>query len=102
MSLPLSITARNPRELAKLIGLDSATAAQWELRIELVTKIAEETKKLGLTHAEVAKRAKTSRARITSIINRNFDDVSTDLLLRVLTALGYRVEVRFSRERRVA
>jgi hypothetical protein len=45
----------------------------------------------NLTHAEVAKRAKTSRTRITSILNRNLQHVTSDLLIRIPGSLGYEV-----------
>lgn len=51
----------------------------------------------GLTHAEVAKRGGSSRTRVTSILNGNLDNVSSDLLIRLLAALGYRVRGSVSR-----
>ena len=50
-----------------------------------------------LTHAQVARLARTSRTRVTAIMNRNTKDVSTDLLLRVLYALGYTAKVKFQK-----
>jgi hypothetical protein len=44
---------------------------------------------------QVARLARTSRTRITAIMNRNTKDISTDLLLRVLYALGYTAKIRF-------
>jgi DNA-binding LacI/PurR family transcriptional regulator len=45
----------------------------------------------------VARLAGTSRTRVTAILNRNTKDISTDLMLRVLYALGYTAKVRFKR-----
>ena len=50
-----------------------------------------------LTHAQVARLARTSRTRVTAIMNRNTKDVSTDLLLRELYALGYTAKVKFQK-----
>jgi hypothetical protein len=50
-----------------------------------------------LTHAQVARLARTSRTRITAILNSNTKDVSTDLLLRVLYALGYTAKITFQK-----
>ena len=86
-----SVMARNSSELAKAMGMSESDGYRWELRSGLVGSIIELIAKAGLTHAEVAKKAKTSRTRITSILNRNIDDVSTDLLIRIIEALGYRV-----------
>jgi len=92
-----AIVTRNAAELAKTLGLTAADGAEIELRSDLNTKIAEVVARKGLTHAEVARLAGTSRTRVTAILNRNTRDVSTDLLLRVLYALGYRAKIRFSR-----
>src|SRR5208283_918623 len=92
-----AIVTRNAAELAKTLGLTAADGAEIELRSDLNTKIAEVVARRGLTHAEVARLAGTSRTRVTAILNRNTKDVSTDLLLRVLYALGYRAKIRFSR-----
>jgi plasmid maintenance system antidote protein VapI len=53
--------------------------------------------KRGLTHAQVAKLAGTSRTRITALTNRNTKDISTDLMLRVLAALGVSAKITFGR-----
>jgi plasmid maintenance system antidote protein VapI len=55
-----------------------------------------------LTHAQVAKIAQTSRTRLTAILNRNTANVSTDLMLRILAALGYRTRITFRRPRNAA
>jgi predicted XRE-type DNA-binding protein len=96
------VIARDAAELAKGIGMSPADANRWEIRSQLVSKIIAVVSAGDLTHLEVAKLVKTSRSRITSILNRNIDDVSTDLLLRILEALGYRVMVTISRQRLVA
>ncbi|MFI5098886.1 MAG: XRE family transcriptional regulator [Candidatus Acidiferrales bacterium] len=92
-----AIVTRNAAELAKTLGLTAADGAEIELRSDLNSKIAEVVARKGLTHAEVARLAGTSRTRVTAILNRNTKDVSTDLLLRVLYALGYRAKIRFSK-----
>jgi predicted XRE-type DNA-binding protein len=89
-----SVVARNARELAGALGLTAADGAEIELRSELNTRIAEIVARKGITHAEVAKLAKTSRTRVTAILNRNTRNVSTDLMLRVLYALGYTAKLK--------
>jgi len=56
----------------------------------------------GITHAEVAKRAGTSRTRVTAILNGDLDHVSSDLLVRILAGLGYRVRVSVVKSDKVA
>jgi hypothetical protein len=74
-----AVVAWNAGELAKALGLTPADGAKIELQSDLNTKIAEVL------------------ARVTAILNRNTKDISTDLMLRVLYALGYTAKVRFKR-----
>lgn len=86
-----------PIELAKELGLSVSHAYEWQVRAELAIKLKEITATDNLTHAQVAKLAKTSRTRITSILNFNLHNVSTDLLIRILAALGYGVNLSVCR-----
>lgn len=89
------IVARNARELAKVLGLTPAEGMEIEFRSDLNDKIIEVVSKKKLTHAEVAMLARTSRTRITAILNRNTRDISTDLMLRVLASLGVEAKLQF-------
>lgn len=97
MKTPKSLVAKSATELAQILALSPATGAEIELRSELNDKVIEIVSKTGLTHDQVAKLARTSRSRITAILNRNTKDVSTDLLLRIIASLGYRAKITFSR-----
>jgi predicted XRE-type DNA-binding protein len=92
-----AVVTRNAFELADALGLTPADAVEMEVRSALNDKIVEIVKKHALTHVQVAKLAETSRTRITAILNRNTQDVSTDLLLRILARLGYRAKISFSK-----
>ncbi len=89
------IVTKNAMELAEALGLSPADGLEIEIRSDLNDKIVEVVKKKGLTHAQVAKLAKTSRTRITALINRNSKDISTDLMLRVLAAIGVYAKIQF-------
>jgi predicted XRE-type DNA-binding protein len=89
------VIARNAAELAKALDLSPIDGAEIELRSTLNSKITEIVRRKGLTHAQVARLARTSRTRVTAIMNRNTKDISTDLLLRVLYALGYTAKLTF-------
>jgi len=91
------VVARNSRGLASALGLSPAEGAEKGLRSELNSKIVDIVARKKLTHAEVAKLARTSRTRVTAILNRNTKSVSTDLMLRVLYALGYMAKLRIKR-----
>jgi predicted XRE-type DNA-binding protein len=89
------VVARNAKELAKVLGLAPAEGMEIEFRSDLNDKIIEVVAKKGLTHSDVARLAHTSRTRVTAILNRNTQDISTDLMLRVLASLGVQAKLQF-------
>lgn len=91
------LTAKTAEELAEILGLSPAEGLDIRIRSELNDKIIETVEKKKLTHAQVAKLAGTSRTRVTAIMNRNTMDISTDLLLRVLAAIGIEAKLTFKR-----
>src|SRR6266567_1464984 len=76
---------RTAAELAKALGLTPADGAEIALRSDLNSKIIEVVHRKGLTHAQVARLARTSRTRLTAIMNRNTKAISTDLLSPLAT-----------------
>jgi predicted XRE-type DNA-binding protein len=96
------IVARTPAELAAVLGLSSLDAVEMEVRSDLNDRIIQIVRRSGLTHAQVAKAAQTSRSRITAVLNRNTQHVSTDLLLRIIAALGYRAKITVRRSKTAA
>lgn len=92
-----SVVAKNSAELAEVLGLSPNDGLEFEIRSDLNNKIIEIVKKKQLTHAQVAKLAKTSRTRITAIMNRNTFETSTDLMLRILSCLGVKAKLQFSK-----
>ena len=96
------IVTRNAEELAEALGLSAADAVEMQIRRRLNDKIIEAVKRSGMTHVQAAKAAQTSRSRLTAVLNRNTAHVSTDLMLRILLALGYRARITFSRSCRAA
>jgi predicted XRE-type DNA-binding protein len=87
------IFARTPEELAAALGLSGAAATEWQVHHILQKRLKEIARRRKITHAEIAKRAGTSRTRVTAILNDDLDHVSSDLLIRILASLGYRVKV---------
>ncbi len=88
---------KTAQELAAYLGLSPAEGSEIEFRACLNDKIIQIVESEEITHAEVAKLAHTSRTRVTAILNRNTQDVSSDLMLRILSALGYIAKVRFQK-----
>jgi predicted XRE-type DNA-binding protein len=97
MSTKTKYVAKNAVELAGLLGLSKLDAAELEFRAELNAAIIQKFRAAKLTQAELAKRAKLSRTRLTALLNNNSYGISTDFMLRVLTALGYRADLRLSK-----
>lgn len=89
-----TVTVRTADELGRALGLSQADTAEMEFRSELTVALAEITQAGRLTHAEIARRAGTSRTRVTGIANGNTHGVSIDVLIRVLAATGHRAEAR--------
>jgi predicted XRE-type DNA-binding protein len=87
------IVARTPEELAEALGLPAVTAKEWQVQHVLLKRLKEVARRQKITHAEIARRAGTSRTRVTAILNDDLQHVSSDLLIRILACLGYRVKV---------
>ena len=102
MTKAKSTIARNPEELAKVLGLAATDAREWRVQHDLSKRLRDIVRREKVTHAELAERAKTSRTRVTAVLNDNLDHVSTDLLIRMLAALGYEVRVSVARVREAA
>jgi predicted XRE-type DNA-binding protein len=87
------VAASTPEELAEALGLSFAEAKEWQVQHDLLKRLKEIVRRQRITHADIAKRAGTSRSRVTAILNDDLEHVSSDLLIRILGSLGYRVKV---------
>jgi predicted XRE-type DNA-binding protein len=85
--------ATTPEDLAAALGLSTADAKEWQVQHALLKRLKEIVRRQKITHAEVARRAGTARTRVTAILNDDLEHVSSDLLIRILASLGYRVRV---------
>jgi predicted XRE-type DNA-binding protein len=72
------------------------------LRRQLNDKIINALTQSAVSHANVAKAARISVARLRAILDRDTSRASTNVMLRILTALGYRPKVTFVRRRSAA
>ena len=86
-----TIVARTPEELAGALGFPAAK--EWQVQHVLLRRLKQIAHRQQITHAEIAKRVGTSRTRVTAIMNGDLEHVSSDLLIRILASLGYRVRV---------
>ena len=92
-----TVTAKTPETLARTLGLSGVEAQEWQVQHALLRKLRQIVSDEGLTHSVVAQRGGSSRTRVTSILNGNLDNVSSDLLIRLVGSLGYRVRISVSR-----
>lgn len=97
MTKSKAIVARTPEALARTLGLSGAEAHEWQVQFSLLKKLRQIVRDESLTHAQVAQCGGSSRTRVTAILNGNLENVSSDLLIRLLSGLGYRVKVTVSR-----
>lgn len=96
------IVAATPEALARAMGLSSTEAREWQVQHALLTRLKDIARQQEFTHVEIARRSGTSRTRITAILNDDLEHVSTDLLIRILASLGYRVKVSVVKTRTAA
>lgn len=89
--------AKTPEALAEALGLSAAEAKEWQVQYALLKRLKEIVRTEKITHAVIARRAGTSRTRVTAILNDNLEHVSSDLLIRILGSLGYTVRISVSR-----
>jgi predicted XRE-type DNA-binding protein len=87
------IVATTPEELAGALGLPAVAVKEWQVQHVLLKRLKAIVRRQQITHAEIARRAGTSRTRVTAILNDDLEHVSSDLLIRILASLGYRVRV---------
>ena len=87
------VVAKTPKELAEALALPAADAREWRVPHDLAGRLKEIARKQKYTHAQIATRSGTSRTRVTAILNDDLEHVSSDLLIRILASLGYRVRV---------
>ena len=89
--------AKDPTELALALKLDPSVAVEWEIRYSLTNKIIETVKAKHFKVSDVAKKAETSRARVTRILKSDTKGISIDVLARVLGAVGQKAKITFKK-----
>jgi predicted XRE-type DNA-binding protein len=102
MSKIKPIAGATPEDLADALGLPCSAEEEWQVQHVLLARVKDVSRRQKLTHLEIARRAGTSRTRVTSILNDDLDHVSSDLLIRILASLGYRVKVSVVKSRNAA
>ena len=89
--------SKSASDVAEVMGLLPSKAVEWQVRHQLTEKIGQIIRKEKWTVSEVAKRAGTSRARVTEVLKGNTEGISIDVLLRILGSIGSSVKITFKK-----
>lgn len=89
-----AVRVDSAEDLGRALGLSAAETGEMEFRSDLTGALIRIIRDIKMTHAEIAKKAGTSRTRVTAIANGNTQGISTDLMIRVLSATGHKAELR--------
>lgn len=87
---------KNTKKLAQNLGLSEVDAYIMELKAKLYTKSAELIKGSKLTHEQIAKLIGTSRSRINRISNHGENNVSLELLIKLVSVLEGKPAVKIA------
>lgn len=81
---------------AKNLGIDVVPDVGVKIRSKVNERIIQEIKKRKLKHIEVSSISLIPRTKITAIMNRKLNKISTDSLLILAGSLGISIDVKFS------
>jgi predicted XRE-type DNA-binding protein len=85
--------AKDPtRNVWLQLGLPDAE--EHYLKAELVLRLNKSIKALGLTQRAAARRLRATQPELSKILRGKFSEVSLERLMRFLTALGHRIEIK--------
>ena len=86
--------ARTPDELGKILGLTQADVALMKHKALLSCLAVKAIEDSGLTVNEIVKRSGVARSKVSAVKNGAVVSISCDLLIKILTAAGKRLEFR--------
>jgi predicted XRE-type DNA-binding protein len=87
--LPAKDPARNV-----WLQLGFPDAEEHFLKAQLVTRLDRTIERLKLTQQEAARRVGATQPELSKILRGKFSEVSLERLMRFLSALGHRVEIK--------
>lgn len=83
--------------LAMQLGISPARSAEAVMKAQLISAILKAVKRLGLTHAEIAKRARIPRSAVTGILSGSLQKITLDRVLRLVDAVDLVAEIRIKK-----
>lgn len=87
--------SKEAKKLAEDLGLSEVDAYIMELKAKLYTKSAQLIKSSKLTHGEIAKQIGTSRSRINRVANHGENNISIEILIKLIAVLEGRPTIKF-------
>ena len=91
------VVVDTPKELAKALGIDSATdVALMEYKSQLSVLAAKAIAVSHLTVNEIVKRSGVARSKVSAIKNGALVGISSDLFLKVIAAAGGKVSFKLA------
>ena len=84
---------KDSNELFMAAGLSLEEVLIADFRVSMCIEISKRSLRLKLTQEALAARVGTSQANISRILNKNIGKLSTDLILRVLVAVGGKARI---------
>ncbi len=85
------VTARNPEELAEILGLSKSDAALMKYNAHLTSLAVKAIQKSQLTVNEIVKRSGIARSKVSAVKNGASVSVSCDLLIKIIAAAGVEI-----------
>ena len=84
------------RELAKDLNLRDVDAYMMDLKAKLYMKASDLILDSKLTHEEIAKSIGTSRSRINRIANHGENNISMEILIKLITVLDGKPPIKIA------
>jgi predicted XRE-type DNA-binding protein len=88
--------SKEAKKLADDLGLSEVDAFMMELKANLYSKSAKLIKSSRLTHEQIAKQIGTSRSRINRIANHGENNVSIELLIKLISVMEGKPAVKMA------
>ena len=88
--------SKEAKTMANVLGLSDIDAYIMEIKVKLYTKSAKLIKASKLTHESIAQLIGTSRSRISRIANHGENNVSIELLIKVIATLEGKQAIKFA------
>jgi predicted XRE-type DNA-binding protein len=76
------------------MDIDPSRALEAVIKAQLISAILDAVSRIGITHAEIAKRSGVPPSAVTGILSGSMQKVSLDRVLRLLVAVNLTVEVK--------